>query len=173
VLVGTESLVRLPERFLRRAFATILVATAVLLFLQGTEALGRGGLSLALDAGLVGIGVVAGVLAGLLGVGGGVVTVPALVLLFGIPDAVARGTSLAVIIPTAVLGTVRNARHRNLDTRVAAVAGPVGAISAFAAARLGVGLAPRLSTLLFAALLVVVAAYMLVPDRRRPRPPLD
>ena len=41
------------------------------------------------------IGLITGILAGLLGVGGGIVMVPAMVVLFGIPAAVAKGTSLA------------------------------------------------------------------------------
>ena len=45
------------------------------------------------------VGLVAGILAGLLGVGGGVVMVPAMILLFGIAPVVAKGTSAAVIIP--------------------------------------------------------------------------
>ena len=75
---------------------------------------------------LVAVGVVAGTLSGLLGVGGGVVTIPALVLLLGVPAAVAKGSSLAVIIPTAVVGTRRNVARDNADLRTAAVRRAVG-----------------------------------------------
>ncbi len=49
-------------------------------------------------------GIVAGVMAGLMGVGGGLVTIPAMVFLMGISQHTAQGTSLLVIIPTALVG---------------------------------------------------------------------
>ncbi len=117
--------------------------------------------------GLVAVGVVAGTLSGLLGVGGGVVTIPALVLLVGVPAAVAKGSSLAVIIPTAVEGTRRNVARHNADLRTAAVVGVSGTASSFLASLLSVGLDEELSNRLFAGLLLVVAAKLLW-DARRP-----
>ena len=61
--------------------------------------------------GLVVLGVVTGTLAGLLGVGGGIIVVPALMLLFGTSDLIAKGTSLLMMIPTAVSGTIGNVRR--------------------------------------------------------------
>ncbi|MGO1839686.1 MAG: sulfite exporter TauE/SafE family protein, partial [Candidatus Microbacterium stercoravium] len=55
-------------------------------------------LNLWLGAALVGIGVVTGILSGLIGVGGGVIIVPALIILFGTSDLVAKGTSLLMMI---------------------------------------------------------------------------
>ena len=49
--------------------------------------------------------------------------VPAMILLFGIPPVVAKGTSAAVIIPTAVMGTWRNRAKGNADLRAAAIIG--------------------------------------------------
>jgi uncharacterized membrane protein YfcA len=124
------------------------------------QATGRSGLGATAALGMVLVGVVSGTLAGLLGVGGGIVIVPALVLLFSVPDAVAKGTSLAVIIPTALVGTARNVRHANASLPVATVVGLLGVASAFGAAQLSVGLSPRVSGLTFASLLMAVAAHI-------------
>lgn len=59
----------------------------------------------------IGIGVLAGIIAALCGVGGGVVMVPAFVLLLGIAQKNAVATSLAVIIPTALVATIQNTRN--------------------------------------------------------------
>lgn len=59
----------------------------------------------------IGIGVLAGIIAALCGVGGGVVMVPAFVLLLGIAQKNAVATSLAVIIPTALVATMQNAKN--------------------------------------------------------------
>ena len=67
-------------------------------------------------AGLV--GALAGVLSALLGVGGGVILVPAMQMM-GLPFKVAVGTSLAVIIPTALMGVVRHYQFGNVDLKVA------------------------------------------------------
>ena len=91
----------------------------------------------------------------------GIVMVPAMIVLFGIPAVVAKGTSLAVIVPTAVMGTWRNRTKHNTDLRVAAVVGVAGIVSAFGASQVSVGLSETTSNVLFALLLAVVAVRML------------
>jgi uncharacterized protein len=103
-------------------------------------------------------------------VGGGIVMIPAMVVFLGIPAAVAKGSSLAVIIPTAVVGTSRNVARVNADLRVAALVGLSGVVSSFGASQISVGLDEQLSNRLFAALLLVVAAKMLWDSRRRAEP---
>ena len=75
-------------------------------------------------------GVASGVLAGVLGTGGGFFTVPVMVLLLGRGQTVAQGTSLVAIIATAAMGTYGNSRRRDMPwpliTRIAA-GGIVGA----------------------------------------------
>jgi uncharacterized membrane protein YfcA len=112
------------------------------------------------------LGLAAGVLAGMFGVGGGILFVPTLVAL-GLNQHDATGTSLLAIIPTAVVGTWRQARYGNVRWRSAAVIG----IAAVIAAQGGVAVAESLSgaTLrkLFAALLVVTA-FQIAWRARRP-----
>ncbi len=65
------------------------------------------------------MGVMAGLLSSVMGVGGGVIIVPALVFLFGFSMSTAAGTSLAVIIPTAVMGVFRHHMAGNVQWRAA------------------------------------------------------
>ncbi|HEX2089079.1 MAG TPA: sulfite exporter TauE/SafE family protein [Actinomycetota bacterium] len=165
-VVGTTALRVVPENWLRALFAAFLVLAAARLFLPVTQAMGRGAIDPGAVMGLVGIGVLSGAVAGLLGVGGGIVIVPALVLLFSLPDPVAKGTSLLVIIPTGLIGTLSNVRARNANLPVAAVVGALGIVSAFGASQLSTVLPARLSRILFAILLLAVAAQLLLRLRR-------
>lgn len=116
---------------------------------------------------LVAIGAFAGWIAGLLGVGGGIVIVPALMVIFGVPPVLAKGTSLAVIVPTSIIGTWRNRKTRNLDVKVAALVGIAGVASAALGGWLAGRLADTASSYLFAVLLAAVAARLV---RSAPRP---
>ncbi len=110
------------------------------------------------------LGLVAGVLAGMFGVGGGILFVATLVAL-GLDQHEAIGTSLLAIVPTVLVGTWRQSRYGNVRWRAAAVLG----VAAAASAQGGVALAEALpaTTLrrLFAGLLVIVAAQILVRGR--------
>ena len=69
------------------------------------------------------VGVLGGAIAGLLGVGGGVVFVPGMVLFLGLDQHHAVATSLLAIIPVAILGTFRQDRYGNVERRDARQAG--------------------------------------------------
>lgn len=158
--LGAHALLRVPERWLARGFVVFLLISAAALPFEAETAGRAVELTAAGTVVLVAIGLLAGSLAGVLGVGGGIVTIPALSLLLAVSPVVAKGTSLVVIIPTAVAGTIANIRGGTADLRVAAaIAVPgavVAALSSFVAARLD----PVISAVLFAALLVAVAARM-------------
>lgn len=160
-VIGTHVLRLLPQRALGFCFAGLLAATALRLLIDHSDAGGRADLHLASVVGLVVLGFASGILAGLLGVGGGIVMVPAMVVLLGIPPAVAKGTSLAVIIPTSIMGTRRNRRNGNADLSIAVIVGLAGVVSAFGASKISVGMSETTSNVLFAVLLLVVAARML------------
>lgn len=112
------------------------------------------------------VGVLAGALGGLFGVGGGLIFVPALVLLFGFGQLEAEATSLLAIIPVVLAGTWRQHLYGNVRWRAALVIGVV----AVAGVELGVLTAKAVSeeTLqrLFALLLLVVAAQLAWRARR-------
>jgi uncharacterized membrane protein YfcA len=106
------------------------------------------------------IGLVAGGLGGLFGVGGGIVFVPALVLLFDLGQVEAEATSLLAIIPVVAAGTWRQHRYGNVHWRVAGLVGTAAVIGV----ELGVLTAKALpeATLrrLFALLMFIAAAQL-------------
>lgn len=158
--LGVAALARMPHRWLRRGFAVLLALTAVRLVIDpgagaGREALDVGGVVLYL---VTGVGL--GGLAGLMGVGGGVVLVPLLTLAFGLPLVLAKGTSLAAIVPIALVGTVRHVRHDTTDLRAGALVGVGGVVTAAVASQISLGLDQTTSAWSFGALLVVVAIRM-------------
>jgi uncharacterized membrane protein YfcA len=117
--------------------------------------------------GAIAIGLVGGVIAGLLGVGGGVLFVPGLVIFLGLSQHEAEATSLLAIIPVAIVGTYVQDRYGNVNRRDALLLG----LLSVAGAAAGVALANALSgTVLrdaFAALMLLVAAQFV---RRALRP---
>jgi uncharacterized protein len=110
--------------------------------------------------GTVAIGLAAGVVAGLLGVGGGVLFVPGLVLFLGLSQHHAEATSLLAIVPVAIVGTYRQDRYGNVNRSDALLLG----ILSLAGAAGGVALANALSGAVlrdaFAALMIFVAAQL-------------
>src|SRR5690606_34585074 len=96
------------------------------------------------------------------GVGGGVVVVPALIFLFGTSDLVAKGTSLLMMIPTALSGTVGNLRRKNVDLLAAALVGVAACTTTALGAWLATLLDPLASNILFAAFLTFIAGQLAV-----------
>lgn len=152
--LGAWLLPRTPIPLLQLGFGILSILTAVRLLFEDTPSAadavtGTG------DVILLGLaGVAAGVLAGLLGVGGGIIMVPALVLLTGANADVARGTSLLVIIATALTATISNLRNRLVEVRIGLVAGAAGVPAGFLGAAVGQWLPQRVALALFAVLLV-------------------
>lgn len=164
-VLGTRLLTVLPHRALAIGFAGLLVVTAVRLFLPLASEPTRDVLSVGHIAALVAIGVATGILAGLLGVGGGVVMVPAMMMLLQMPSAMAKGTSVAVIIPTAIMGTFRNRSKNNADLRAAGILGLGGILSATAGGWISARMSDTVSNVLFATLLIIVDARLLLQIR--------
>jgi uncharacterized membrane protein YfcA len=148
-------------------FAVMLIITAIRLFIP-LDADGREPLTVFAAIALVFIGLITGTLAGLLGIGGGVVMVPAMAVFFNELSVVAKGTSVAVIIPTSIMGTWRNWKADNIDLRVAAIVGVSGIISAIAGATIADHMAQDLSNILFASLVLIVAIRMVWDLQRNP-----
>ncbi|HEX9634976.1 MAG TPA: sulfite exporter TauE/SafE family protein [Candidatus Limnocylindria bacterium] len=116
-------------------------------------------------AGLAAVGLGAGFLAGLLGIGGGVVMVPAMVLLFGFDQHVAQGTSLLVIIPAALTGSYTHHRRGRLVLRDAALLAAGGVVGAVIGSVFALSLEDAILRRLFAAVIIVTALRMLLPKR--------
>jgi uncharacterized protein len=119
---------------------------------------------------LLAIGLAAGMLAGLLGVGGGIVMVPAMVLFIGFDQHVAQGTSLLVIIPAAALGSFTHHRHGRLALRDAAALAAGGVLGALVGSVVALSLDEELLQRLFAILILAVAFRMLLTRSAAPTP---
>jgi len=160
--IGTRLLPRISQTALRWGFVAFLAVVIVMLFVVIPSRDAAFELGWANAAALVLVGVCTGILAGLIGVGGGVIVVPVLMMAFGTSDLVAKGTSLLMMIPTALSGTAGNLRHRNVDLLAALLVG----VSACTTTALGAWLAtlidPFAANVLFAAYLVVIAVQMAV-----------
>ncbi len=158
--IGAQLLHRLDEATLRWIFVGFLVVVMISLFLIVPDRGADVPLGFWVGAALVGVGLVTGILSGLIGVGGGIVVVPVLILLFGASDLVAKGTSLLMMIPTTLSGAWRNLRNGNVDLAAAGcvalatvVTTPLGALVAGA-------IDPAVANLLFVVFLAVIAAQM-------------
>jgi len=104
-----------------------------------------------------GIGLLAGVLSGLFGIGGGIVVVPMLILLVGFTTTQAAGTSLAaLLLPVGALGALEYWRGGYVDLRLAAVLAVGLLLGAYLGARLGISLPVEAVQRSFGVLLVIV-----------------
>ncbi|HEY5192332.1 MAG TPA: sulfite exporter TauE/SafE family protein [Solirubrobacteraceae bacterium] len=124
--------------------------------------------------GAIAIGLCAGVVAGLLGVGGGVLFVPGLVILLGLGQHQAEATSLLAIVPVAIVGTIKQDGYGNVRRKDALLMG----LLSIAGAAAGVALANALSGAVlrdgFALLMVLVAAQLVrraLGEQSNPDPP--
>lgn len=109
---------------------------------------------------LVILGLFAGAMAAALGLGGGVIFVPSLVVLFGFEQHLAQGTSLAVIFPTAIVATVAHARMGNVRWRLSIPIGIAGIGGAVLGARVALELDADLLRRMFGVFLILLAARM-------------
>ena len=167
-VIGAGLMGRVGEVTLARAFVALTVVAGIRLVMlsdSATESLADptslSGAFLLLVTGLA-----AGTLAALLGVGGGVVFVPALVVLFGLEQHLAQGTSLAAIVPTTIIASIRHARHGRVDWNVVVPLAAGGVAGGILGATLALDLAPGLLRRLFVALLVIVSIRMVQKTRR-------
>lgn len=116
-VIGAMAANAIGARQLRRIFGVFVIATGVVMVLRALGPLSTG-METTIDAiralELVGVGVLVGIVAGLLGVGGGLVMVPALSLLLGYTQHLAQGTSLAVIIPVSLSAMAAHTRRGNV-----------------------------------------------------------
>ena len=108
----------------------------------------------------VGLGALAGVVSGMLGVGGGVLFVPALTLVLGLDQVHAEATSLLAIIPVAMAGTVRQRAYGNVRGRDALVLGVLAAGGVVAGVALANALSGRTLRAAFAVVMLVAAAQL-------------
>ena len=169
-VLGARVTRHMSERSLTAVFAALCLAIAVRLAIPAGLPSGGGhvGIDAAALGGLLLLGAAAGFASGLLGIGGGVLMVPALVLLFGVSQQLAQGTSLAVIVPTGLVGAITHAGMGNVELRIAGLLAAGGVSGAVAGAALAVHLPQPPLRVCFAVYLMAVAARLLRRLHQKP-----
>jgi uncharacterized membrane protein YfcA len=173
--LGARLLTRIADNPLRLALAGVLLAASIRLSIPSLGLRRAVGMVIAAPAVdehllILMVGIIAGATSVLVGVGGGIATIPALALIWGdLPLNAIRGTSLAAVVIAAAIGARQHARLGHVDQALARALAPAG----MAGAVLGVVAATYFPTRLwemgFAALLAFVAVRLLsdvLPKRK-------
>jgi uncharacterized protein len=170
--IGARTMRALPERRLRLAFAVFLLLVGLRL-LVGLDLEGHGtapveiGVRQLIQGGLIGL--VGGAFGGLLGVGGGTLYVPAMVLILREPQHIAQGVSLVAIVPTAISATVTNVRGGYVDRTVAMWVTPFAVVLAAVGGTLAVNLPGDMLTRIFGLVVLYVGGRTLYSTWRAGR----
>ena len=110
---------------------------------------------------LITIGILGGFVSGLLGVGGGTIFVPLMILVMGMNAHLAIGTSLVIIIPTALVGAWLHYRADMVDLKTALILTICAIIGVVIGAKLSIKLDAQLLRRIFAVMLILVALKLL------------
>ncbi len=160
-VLGTALNKRIDGNVLLLAFAVLMVTAAIGLLWHHPEAdEERSGPSVWVRLGLAGLGI--GFLTGLLGVGGGFIIVPVLVIVLGLPMPAAVGTSLVIISLNALVSLAARQGHGSFDWSVIAPFTVTAVAGALVGERLSNRIPARTLSRAFAVLLLLVAAYVAV-----------
>lgn len=110
--------------------------------------------------GFVLLGLIAGTVGASLGIGGGVMYVPVLVVVFSLNQHLAQGTSLAVIVGTTFIGAITHARLGNVRWRISIPVAIGGVLGAIVGSWIALGLEGEVLRRMFGVFLLVVAGRM-------------
>lgn len=121
---------------------------------------------LSLILGLILLGIVAGVFSGIVGIGGGIILVPALVYVFGLSQHQAQGTSLGMLmLPVGILAVMQYYRQGFVDYKLVAFIAIGFVVGGYLGGRLAVNIPELLIKRLFALFMIAVAVKMLFFDK--------
>lgn len=123
-------------------------------------------LSLPLIAGVAFFGIVVGFLSALFGIGGGIVMVPFIALVLERSQHLAEGTSLLVIIPTAIAGVIAHHKRGYVSFRLGAILAAGGVVGAFFGARIALSLNHQVLENVFALFLIVMGVRIILEGRK-------
>ena len=154
--IGSWLLSRLPELVLRWIFVAFLVFVVVNQAGFVPSRSQRIVMTVTTGICLALLGVVIGTLAGLLGIGGGALAVPALSMLFGASDLIARGTSLLAMFPNSITTSAANLKRKLAHVRTALIIGVTAAVTAPLGTWAAGAVTPRVGSILFACYLCVL-----------------
>ncbi len=121
---------------------------------------------------LIVIGIAAGILGGLVGVGGGIIIVPALVYFLGFSQHSAQGTSLGLImLPVGILGVIQYYKQGHVDFRVVGILAVGFITGSYFGSKLALSFSQETVKKIFAVLMILIALKMLFLDKSSPGNP--
>ncbi len=119
---------------------------------------------------LIIIGIAAGVLGGMVGVGGGIIIVPALIFFLGFSQKMAQGTSLGILLlPVGLFGVMQYYKEGYVDMKVVLIISAGFLIGSLLGSKLALNLPQETVKKIFAILLIVIAIKMLFFDKKNPQ----
>lgn len=119
---------------------------------------------------LIIIGLMAGFLSGLIGIGGGILIVPALVLLLGFSQKLAQGTSLGILLlPVGILAVIQYYKQGYINVNYALIIAVAFVIGTVLGSKLALSISDEKMKKIFAVVLMLIALKMLFFDKRKPK----
>lgn len=113
------------------------------------------------------IGLAAGILSGMIGIGGGIIIVPALVLILGFTQQQAQGTSLGLLLlPVGILAVMNYYRQGYIDVKVVGIMCITFILGGWLGSKVALSLPQDVVKKIFAVVLLLVAVKMLFFDRQ-------
>jgi uncharacterized protein len=117
--------------------------------------------------GLIILGVIAGILSSLVGIGGGIVIVPVLVMAFGLSQHTAQGTTLAMLsFPVALVGALNYYKKGMVDWRIALILCVGFVVGGYFGSKFALGISEKTIKRFFACLMIIVAFKMFWETRK-------
>jgi len=114
------------------------------------------------------IGLLTGVLGGLVGVGGGIILVPALVFFLGFSQLDAQGTSLALIMfPVGILGVIQYYKEGHVDFKIVILLAIGFVLGSFLGSKISLNINQQIVRKIFACLMIFIAIKMLFFDQQK------
>jgi len=118
---------------------------------------------------LILVGIAAGLLSGLVGVGGGIIIVPALVFFLGFSQKMAQGTSLGILLlPVGILGVIQYYKQGFIDWKVVLVISAAFLIGSYFGSKIALRLPQESVKKLFAVFMILIAIKLLFFDKKKP-----
>jgi uncharacterized membrane protein YfcA len=114
------------------------------------------------------IGIAAGTLSGLVGVGGGIIIVPALIYCIGFSQKAAQGTSLGVLLlPVGILGVLQYYKQGHIDIKVVGYLSLGFLVGAYLGSKVALNISQETAKKIFALIMIIIAVKMLFLDKTK------
>ena len=118
---------------------------------------------------LILVGIAAGMLSGLVGVGGGIIIVPALIFFLGFSQKMAQGTSLGILLlPVGILGVIQYYKQGYIDWKVVLVISAAFLFGSYFGSKIALRLPQETIKKIFAVFMILIAIKLLFFDKKKP-----